>query len=212
MKVLVALRVPGANLADIIQSHRRYLVELMQQWTRIKEEGDPADLSLALAVDAELFRLGLGRSVAGRRRWPHQASGGEPCLPPPAPPRAERAVLPPSSRSRRSPPPRTSKECSMTMIELCQVSKSYGQGDAEVHALHEVSLAAIAGAMVAVMGPSGSGKSTLLTIAGTLEEPTSRRGARSRASRVSRCRAVAKAQLRRRRSATCSRTSTCCPG
>jgi putative ABC transport system ATP-binding protein len=60
----------------------------------------------------------------------------------------------------------------MTMIELRQVSKSYGHGDAEVHALHEVSLAAIAGEMVAVMGPSGSGKSTLLTIAGTLEDPT----------------------------------------
>ena len=58
------------------------------------------------------------------------------------------------------------------MIELRQVSKSYGQGDAEVHALHEASLAAIEGEMVAVMGPSGSGKSTLLTIAGTLEEPT----------------------------------------
>ena len=57
MKVLVALRVPGANIGDIIQSHRRYLVELMQQWTHIKEEGDPADLNLSLAVDAELFRL-----------------------------------------------------------------------------------------------------------------------------------------------------------
>jgi putative ABC transport system ATP-binding protein len=60
----------------------------------------------------------------------------------------------------------------MTMIELRQVSKSYGEGDAEVHALREVSLAAIQGEMVAVMGPSGSGKSTLLTIAGTLEDPT----------------------------------------
>jgi putative ABC transport system ATP-binding protein len=59
-----------------------------------------------------------------------------------------------------------------TMIELRQVSKSYGQGDAEVHALRGVSLAATEGEMVAVMGPSGSGKSTLLTIAGTLEEPT----------------------------------------
>jgi putative ABC transport system ATP-binding protein len=59
-----------------------------------------------------------------------------------------------------------------TMIELHQVSKSYGHGEAEVHALHEASLAARQGEMVAVMGPSGSGKSTLLTIAGTLEEPT----------------------------------------
>jgi len=61
----------------------------------------------------------------------------------------------------------------MSMLELRQVSKSYGQGSAEVHALREVSLTAGEGAMVAVMGPSGSGKSTLLTIAGTLEEPTS---------------------------------------
>jgi putative ABC transport system ATP-binding protein len=60
----------------------------------------------------------------------------------------------------------------MSMLELRGVSKSYGQGSAEVHALREVSLTADEGAMVAVMGPSGSGKSTLLTIAGTLEEPT----------------------------------------
>ena len=61
----------------------------------------------------------------------------------------------------------------MSMLELHEVSKSYGQGSAEVQALREVSLSAQEGAMVAVMGPSGSGKSTLLTIAGTLEEPTS---------------------------------------
>jgi putative ABC transport system ATP-binding protein len=61
----------------------------------------------------------------------------------------------------------------MSILELRQVSKSYGEGSAEVHALHEVSLTVDEGAMVAVMGPSGSGKSTLLTIAGTLEEPTS---------------------------------------
>ena len=39
MKVLVALKVPGADVPEIIQAHRRYLVELMQQWTHIKEDG-----------------------------------------------------------------------------------------------------------------------------------------------------------------------------
>jgi putative ABC transport system ATP-binding protein len=61
----------------------------------------------------------------------------------------------------------------MSMLELRQVSKMYGQGAAEVHALREVDLEVGPGMMVAVMGPSGSGKSTLLTIAGSLEEPTS---------------------------------------
>src|SRR5580698_8371326 len=57
MKVLVALRVPGTDVAAVIQAHRRYLVQLMQQWTRIKEAEAESDLGLALVVDAELFRL-----------------------------------------------------------------------------------------------------------------------------------------------------------
>ncbi len=61
----------------------------------------------------------------------------------------------------------------MSYLELRGVSKSYGTGAAEVHALADVNLAVEKGSLVAVMGPSGSGKSTLLTIAGSLEEPTS---------------------------------------
>jgi DNA-binding PadR family transcriptional regulator len=57
MKVLVAIRLPGTDVHEVIQVHRRYLVELMQQWTRIKEDEAESDLSLALVVDAELFRL-----------------------------------------------------------------------------------------------------------------------------------------------------------
>jgi hypothetical protein len=41
----------------VVQVHRRYLVELMQQWTRLKEDESRLDLSFALVVDAELFRL-----------------------------------------------------------------------------------------------------------------------------------------------------------
>ena len=57
MKVLVAARVPGVDAHEVIQAHRQYLVELMQQWTRIKETEAESDMSLALVVDAELFRL-----------------------------------------------------------------------------------------------------------------------------------------------------------
>jgi DNA-binding PadR family transcriptional regulator len=57
IKVLIALRMPGTDVFEVIQAHRRYLVQLMQQWTRIKEEAAEGDLNLALAVDAELYRL-----------------------------------------------------------------------------------------------------------------------------------------------------------
>jgi DNA-binding PadR family transcriptional regulator len=57
MKVLVAIRVPGVDVHEVVQVHRRYLVELMQQWTRLKENEADLDLSFALVVDAELFRL-----------------------------------------------------------------------------------------------------------------------------------------------------------
>jgi putative ABC transport system ATP-binding protein len=59
----------------------------------------------------------------------------------------------------------------MSVLELTNVSKSFGESTAAVHALARVTLSVEPGAMVAVMGPSGAGKSTLLTIAGGLEDP-----------------------------------------
>src|SRR5581483_11438066 len=38
IKVLIALRVPGVDVHEVIQAHRRYLIQLMQQWTRLKED------------------------------------------------------------------------------------------------------------------------------------------------------------------------------
>jgi putative ABC transport system ATP-binding protein len=61
----------------------------------------------------------------------------------------------------------------MSLLQLRNVSKYYGEGDTAVRALEGIDLSLDEGHLVAVMGPSGSGKSSLLTIAGSLEEPTS---------------------------------------
>jgi DNA-binding PadR family transcriptional regulator len=57
MKVLIATSVRGVDIREIIQEHRRYMVELMQEWTRLKSHRGGDDLNFALVVDAELFRL-----------------------------------------------------------------------------------------------------------------------------------------------------------
>lgn len=57
IKVMVALRMSDADVHEVIQVHRRYVVEVMQQWTRLKEDEADLDLGFALVVDAEIFRL-----------------------------------------------------------------------------------------------------------------------------------------------------------
>ena len=58
------------------------------------------------------------------------------------------------------------------LIELKDVSKVYGTGQAEMQALRNVDLRIEPGDFVAVMGPSGSGKSTCMNILGCLDTPT----------------------------------------
>jgi len=90
IKVLVAIRVPGVDIRDVIQTHRRHVVELMQEWTRVKRDAGAGELSLALVVDAELFRLDsvirwLDAADARLRRAPKaQASTAQPPRPKPS--------------------------------------------------------------------------------------------------------------------------------
>jgi len=58
------------------------------------------------------------------------------------------------------------------LITFDKVWKTYGQGEAKVHALAGVDLAIRRGEFVAIMGPSGSGKSTAMNIIGCLDTPT----------------------------------------
>jgi DNA-binding PadR family transcriptional regulator len=90
IKVLIALQVPGIDVHEVIQSHRRYLVELMQEWTRLKEYAADRDLGFALVVDAELFRLDAvirwldaadGRIRRAGFDSPKRAASGLPRLP-----------------------------------------------------------------------------------------------------------------------------------
>jgi DNA-binding PadR family transcriptional regulator len=57
IKVLVALQVPGTDVHEILQVHRRHVIEVMQRYTRIKAAAAEDDVPLALVADAELFRL-----------------------------------------------------------------------------------------------------------------------------------------------------------
>lgn len=86
----------------------------------------------------------------------------------------------------------------MALIELHEISKLYGFGDATTLALDEIELTVEKGEFVAIMGPSGSGKTTLMNLIGLLDRPT--HGTYMLDGRhVSRLRATQQAKLRRDR-------------
>lgn len=61
----------------------------------------------------------------------------------------------------------------MDLLEVKQISKTYGSGEAAVQALKQVSFSVPQGEFVAVVGESGSGKSTMLNLIGGLDTPDS---------------------------------------
>ena len=92
IKVLVALQIPGIDIHELLQAHRRHVVEIMQRYTRIKAEAAEDDVPLALVADAELFRL------EGIVRWLEAADVRLRQRPPVAPtPAADSRVETPST-------------------------------------------------------------------------------------------------------------------
>ena len=79
IKVLVSLQIPGIDVHEILQAHRRHVVEVMQRYTKIKADGAEDDVPLALVADAELFRL---EAIV---RWLDAADARLKNLPSPAP-------------------------------------------------------------------------------------------------------------------------------
>src|SRR5262245_33452680 len=92
IKVLVALQIPGIDVHEIVQVHRRHVIEVMQRYTRIKASAREDDVALALVADAELFRL------EGIVRWLDAADVRLRQLPPVEPaPAADAPVETPSA-------------------------------------------------------------------------------------------------------------------
>jgi DNA-binding PadR family transcriptional regulator len=91
IKVLISLRVPGADVHDIVQVHRRHMIELMQRYGHLKAEAAEDDIGLVLIADAELFRLeGIVRWLDAADTRLKLQPAPDPASPPAAPAPAAR--------------------------------------------------------------------------------------------------------------------------
>jgi DNA-binding PadR family transcriptional regulator len=86
IKVLVALEIPEIDIHEILQVHRRHVIETMQRYTQVKAAADEEDTALGLVADAELFRLEaivrwLDAADVRLKQRPVLAPAGEPDLP-----------------------------------------------------------------------------------------------------------------------------------
>jgi DNA-binding PadR family transcriptional regulator len=99
IKVLISLRVPGADAHDIVQAHRRHMIELMQRYSHLKLAVAEDDVGLALIADAELFRL------EGIVRWLDAADARLRLLPAPAPAGRPTAAAAPAPAAGPAPAP-----------------------------------------------------------------------------------------------------------
>ena len=119
--MLVAVEVPGVDVHDVIQVHRRHLIELMQRYTTVKADAAEDDVALALVVDAELFR------IEGAVRWLDSARRGLHRRPRPDTTDAEATSVVQKSRwlLRPAVPPRSGGAVVTEMLLLRQVSKTY---------------------------------------------------------------------------------------
>jgi lipoprotein-releasing system ATP-binding protein len=95
------------------------------------------------------------------------------------------------------------------LLQVTDLVKTFGQGEAATRVLRGLSLTLEAGEMAALLGPSGSGKSTLLTILGTLMKPTSGSHVMLGQDLVA-ADDAALTTFRNRTSALCSSSTTCC--
>ena len=87
IKVLVAMRVPGVDLPELLQVHRRHLVQAMQEYTRLKSEITEDEVELSLVVDSELFRIEaivrwLDTADARFKRLPARSASEDPASAP----------------------------------------------------------------------------------------------------------------------------------